>query len=225
MLVWERATGAPARPVHHLAVPPHVGFCDELRHRGLRGHDRGEDRPDDRSAVLGVEDSLAARRHSERHARAPRRASCAPGTVDSWVLWHLTGGAVHACDATNASRTQLLQPGSRRLGRRTASRSSTFHVGCCPRFGRRAASSEGRIASGVVADGLPIASADRRFARGALRPGRVPARHGEGHLRHGLFADDVTPAPRRVERTGCRRRWRGRLPAKTCSTRSKATSR
>ena len=30
------------------------------------------------------------------------------GTIDSWLLWKLTGGAVHACDVTNASRTQLL---------------------------------------------------------------------------------------------------------------------
>ncbi|MEZ4767797.1 MAG: FGGY family carbohydrate kinase [Caldilineales bacterium] len=29
------------------------------------------------------------------------------GTLDSWLLWNLTGGAVHACDVTNASRTQL----------------------------------------------------------------------------------------------------------------------
>ena len=29
------------------------------------------------------------------------------GTIDSWLLWHLTGGAVHATDATNASRTLL----------------------------------------------------------------------------------------------------------------------
>ncbi len=30
------------------------------------------------------------------------------GTVDSWLVWQLTGGAVHACDHTNASRTGLL---------------------------------------------------------------------------------------------------------------------
>ena len=29
------------------------------------------------------------------------------GTVDSWILWHLTGGQVHATDATNASRSLL----------------------------------------------------------------------------------------------------------------------
>ncbi len=35
------------------------------------------------------------------------RGELAFGTVDSWVLWNLTGGAVHATDATNASRTLL----------------------------------------------------------------------------------------------------------------------
>ena len=30
------------------------------------------------------------------------------GTIDSWLLWNLTSGAVHACDASNASRTQLM---------------------------------------------------------------------------------------------------------------------
>jgi glycerol kinase len=41
---------------------------------------------------------------------ARERAECGRlclGTMDSWVLWNLTGGAVHACDVTNASRTQL----------------------------------------------------------------------------------------------------------------------
>lgn len=39
-------------------------------------------------------------------ARA-RRGELAAGTVDSWLIWHLTGGAVHATDPTNASRTML----------------------------------------------------------------------------------------------------------------------
>jgi glycerol kinase len=40
------------------------------------------------------------------HARASRREILA-GTVDSWLLYRLTGGKVHATDATNASRTML----------------------------------------------------------------------------------------------------------------------
>ncbi|MDO9461382.1 MAG: glycerol kinase GlpK [Alphaproteobacteria bacterium] len=36
-----------------------------------------------------------------------KRGELAFGTIDSWLLWNLTGGAVHATDATNASRTLL----------------------------------------------------------------------------------------------------------------------
>ncbi len=39
-------------------------------------------------------------------ARA-ERGELAFGTVDSWLVWHLTGGRVHATDASNASRTLL----------------------------------------------------------------------------------------------------------------------
>lgn len=35
------------------------------------------------------------------------RGELAVGTIDTWLLWHLTGGAVHATDHTNASRTML----------------------------------------------------------------------------------------------------------------------
>ena len=36
----------------------------------------------------------------------------AVGTIDSWIVWNLTGGTVHATDATNASRTMLFDIGS-----------------------------------------------------------------------------------------------------------------
>ena len=39
---------------------------------------------------------------------AAEQGQLAFGTVDSFLLWRLTGGAVHATDATNASRTLLL---------------------------------------------------------------------------------------------------------------------
>ena len=38
----------------------------------------------------------------------PERGELAFGTVDCFLLWRLTGGRVHATDATNASRTMLL---------------------------------------------------------------------------------------------------------------------
>jgi glycerol kinase len=44
-------------------------------------------------------------------APGPRRRT-AGGTMDCWVIWKLTGGAVHATDATNASRTLLFDIGA-----------------------------------------------------------------------------------------------------------------
>ena len=51
--------------------------------------------------------ALAARRtYPAARARAAAGELCA-GTVDTWLLFNLTGGAVHATDFGNASRTQL----------------------------------------------------------------------------------------------------------------------
>ena len=41
------------------------------------------------------------------HAACPPVGDLAFGTIDSWLIWKLTGGAVHATDVTNASRTLL----------------------------------------------------------------------------------------------------------------------
>ena len=43
----------------------------------------------------------------EHLSRMATDGSLAAGTVDSWLIWNLTGGAVHATDPTNASRTML----------------------------------------------------------------------------------------------------------------------
>ncbi|MYI56591.1 MAG: glycerol kinase [Acidimicrobiia bacterium] len=42
-----------------------------------------------------------------RNSAVPAHSDLAVGTIDSWIIWNLTGGAVHATDATNASRTML----------------------------------------------------------------------------------------------------------------------
>jgi glycerol kinase len=46
--------------------------------------------------------------HVEGARAAARAGRLAFGTMDSFLLWRLTGGQVHASDATNASRTSLL---------------------------------------------------------------------------------------------------------------------
>ena len=51
-------------------------------------------------------------RSGDLHARA-ERGELAFGTVDSFLVWRLTGGRVHATDVSNASRTLLLDIRSR----------------------------------------------------------------------------------------------------------------
>ncbi len=106
------------------------------------------------------------------------------GTIDTWVVWKLTGGEVHATDATNASRT-LLFDCRPRPGRR----------GCSPCLGFRPSCSAGeghgrRLRRDLDGDPWPTGSHPRRGRRPARRPdgpGLHPRRRDEGHLWHGLF--------------------------------------
>ena len=106
-VAWERDSGAPIGPVVTWQCRRSGELCDSLRSAGKAarigsltglpldpGFTAGKWRwlldavPDGRSRAAAGEIRL--------------------GTVDSWLLWNLTGGAVHATDASNASRTQLM---------------------------------------------------------------------------------------------------------------------
>lgn len=106
-LLWDRKTGEAVGPCVIWQCRRTVDFCDELRQRNLEGLIR------ERSG-LPVDPLFSASKYRwliNQTPEGPQRAAagdlCA-GTVDSWLLWKLTGGAVHATDLSNASRTQLL---------------------------------------------------------------------------------------------------------------------
>jgi glycerol kinase len=106
-LLWDRRTGEPAGPCVIWQCRRTSTFCDELRSQGLEASIRER-------TGLPIDPLFSAAKirwlldHTpEGMARAQAGELCA-GTVDSWLLWKLTGGAVHATDASNASRTQLL---------------------------------------------------------------------------------------------------------------------
>jgi glycerol kinase len=95
-IVWERSTG---RPVHRAIVWQDrrtAERCKELPRDLIR--DRTGLVPDPYFSATKLEWLL-----SDRDA-----AGLAFGTVDSWLLWKLTNGDVHATDVSNASRTQLV---------------------------------------------------------------------------------------------------------------------
>jgi glycerol kinase len=105
-VVWERATG---RPIHRAIVWQDrrtAQECARLKAGGAEALVTARtglvlDPYFSATKVAWILDNVAGAR-----ARA-ERGELAFGTIDSFLLWRLTGGRVHATDATNASRTLL----------------------------------------------------------------------------------------------------------------------
>src|ERR1700742_3117861 len=82
-------------------------ICAALRERGLEATFRAKtglivDAYFSGTKLKWILDNVAGAR------AAATRGELAFGTVDTWLMWHLTGGRVHATDVSNASRTLLL---------------------------------------------------------------------------------------------------------------------
>jgi glycerol kinase len=103
-ILWDRASG---RPIHHAIVwqcRRTAAICDGLRRSGAEPEIRRKtglviDPYFSGTKIRWLLDEVPGAR-----ARAERGELCF-GTVDSWLLWRLTAGAVHATDPSNASRT------------------------------------------------------------------------------------------------------------------------
>ena len=103
-IVWDRATG---RPIHRAIVWQDrrtAGACAALRpHEAMVASRTG----------LVIDPYFSATKiawlldHVPGARLRAERGELAFGTVDAFLLWRLTGGQVHATDATNASRTML----------------------------------------------------------------------------------------------------------------------
>jgi len=105
-LVWERDTGRPLHPAIVWQDRRTASLCEALRERGLEGLFRARtglllDPYFSATKLLWLLERVPGLRE-----RAERGEVCF-GTVDTWLLWNLTGGRVHATDPTNASRTLL----------------------------------------------------------------------------------------------------------------------
>src|SRR3989338_438545 len=105
-VVWERLSGRPVHPAIVWQCRRTAEICERLKRRGLG--------PAFRSATGLVLDAYFSgpkiawllEHLPGLRARAEQGKLCF-GTVDSWLLWQLTKGRVHATDVTNASRTLL----------------------------------------------------------------------------------------------------------------------
>jgi glycerol kinase len=105
-VVWDRATG---RPVSNAIVWQDrrtAGACDALKARGLEPRITAKtglvlDAYFSGTKLAWILDHVAGAR------AAAAAGSLAFGTVDSWLIWKLSGGTAHVTDVSNASRTLL----------------------------------------------------------------------------------------------------------------------
>lgn len=105
-VLWDRRTGA---PIHHAIVWQDrrtAAFCDELKRAGC-----SEMIQQRTGLVIDAYFSGSKLRWLLDHVPEARvraqRGELAFGTVDSWLLWNLSGGRLHVTDPSNASRTML----------------------------------------------------------------------------------------------------------------------
>ncbi|MCC6306728.1 MAG: glycerol kinase GlpK [Rhodobacteraceae bacterium] len=105
-LLWDRATGVPVHPAIVWQDRRTAPLCDRLR---AEGH---EEMVRARTGLL-LDPYFSATKlawlldHVEGARARAARGELAFGTVESFLVWRLTGGRVHATDATNAARTML----------------------------------------------------------------------------------------------------------------------
>ena len=105
-ILWDKKTG---RPIHNAIVwqcRRTAGIVDGLLADGMGGYIRKTTGlvPDAYFSATKIRWILD---HVEGAQQRAERGELLFGTVDTWLLWKLTGGAVHVTDATNASRTML----------------------------------------------------------------------------------------------------------------------
>ena len=105
-VVWERDTGRPVCNAIVWQCRRTAPLCDAMKARGLEDTVR-------RKTGLPIDAYFSGTKlrwildntpHGQRRAEAGELLF---GTVDSWLMWKLTNGALHATDVTNASRTML----------------------------------------------------------------------------------------------------------------------
>ncbi len=105
-IVWDRKTGAPVMNAIVWQDRRGAPRCAELKAAGHEGAVQSK-------TGLLIDSYFSATKLEWMLNNVPglrdraRRGELAFGTVDSFLLWRLTGGKVHATDATNASRTML----------------------------------------------------------------------------------------------------------------------
>jgi len=181
-LLWDRRTGEPVAPAIVWQDRRTADLCAQLKRRGYEPLFR------ERTGLL-LDPYFSGTKlrwlldHVPGIRRRAERGELAFGTVDTWLLWQLTGGKVHATDVSNASRTLLLDV------RTGAWDDELLRLLRIPRevLPEVRASSQvyGEISTLPALRGLPISgiAGDQQaalFGQACFRPGMVKNTYGTG---------------------------------------------
>jgi len=209
--VWDRATG---RPIHNAIVWQDrrtAEMCRKLKDAG------GEAQVTARTGLV-LDPYFSATKIAWLLDNAPgaraaaERGELAFGTVDAFLLWRLTNGAVHATDATNASRTMLYDI---RAGAWDDSMLRLFRVprALLPEV-RDTAGEFGTTAPEPLGASVPIRAliGDQQSAligQACVAPGTVKATYGTGGFLLLNIGDEPAPSRNRLLTTVAYQ-WRGK---------------
>ena len=105
-VLWDRASGQPLAPAIVWQDRRTAAFCDELKREGMEACIREKTGLVIDAYFSGTKLNWLLQNIPGARQRA-MRGELAFGTIDSWLLWQLTAGKVHATDVSNASRTML----------------------------------------------------------------------------------------------------------------------
>ena len=194
-VVWDRKTGEPIHPAIVWQSRQSSGVCDDLRSRGLEDEIRA------RTGLLidayfsGTKIRFILDAVDGAQARAEAGELCF-GTIDSWLIWKLTGGRVFATEPSNASRTLLfnIHDGSWDPFLLDALR---IPESMLPEV-RDSSGAYGETDPEILGAAIPIAgvAGDQQsalFGQGCLEPGRAKNTYGTGCF---LLMNTGTEAPR-----------------------------
>ncbi len=197
-IVWERATGRPIAPALVWQDRRTAETCERLKpHQADVARQTGLviDPYFSATKIAWILDHVP---HARDRAEAGELAA---GTVDSFVIWHLTGGTRFVTDATNASRTLLMDLRTTTLVRRTLRiiRGSAANIARNPPERGRIRHDQG---PGLPARRhcrsreSPATSRRRSSVRAACRPGQAKCTYGTGAFLLAHTGDRIVPSRR-----------------------------
>ncbi|KQS85532.1 FGGY-family carbohydrate kinase [Rhizobium sp. Leaf383] len=175
--VWDGATGEPLGPVLSWQCRRTAPDCERLTRDGHL--DRVQ-----QITGLPLDPMFPGAKFRWLLDRVPQGRPVRAGTIDSWLIHCLTGGRVHACDASNAARSQLFDLNAQAWSHELC---GIFGVDPAVLPEVRDSAADFGTTSGVpgIPDGTPIRAAigdshAALFGHGAFRPGDGKVTFGTG---------------------------------------------